>query len=172
MSPLNRAARVLFKAPVPFYDLGLGALVGHRFCLLTHRGRRSGLVYRTMLEVLDRDPETRGIHVIAGLGRGSQWLQNLEAGGALEVRCGSDRFVPAYRVLATGEGAQVLAGYERDHRLAARVIAPVLGRLTGISYDGTDESRHRVVDQLPVIELRPRRATELSHPAPTPPPAG
>ncbi|HET8599035.1 MAG TPA: hypothetical protein VFL99_01830, partial [Segeticoccus sp.] len=69
MPTLNRAARLAFKAPVPFYDLGLGTLVGHRFCLLTHRGRRSGFVYRTMLEVLDRDPASHVIHVIAGLGR-------------------------------------------------------------------------------------------------------
>src|SRR5215204_4945342 len=36
------ALRLAFRLPIYLYWLGLGQLLGHRFMLLTHRGRRSG----------------------------------------------------------------------------------------------------------------------------------
>jgi deazaflavin-dependent oxidoreductase (nitroreductase family) len=152
---MNRALETAFKAPVVMYDVGLGRAVGHRFLLLTHRGRRSGLVHRTMLEVLRWEPASRTAYVISGLGRDSQWLKNLEAGQGLEVRCGSDRFVPEHRMVTTDEAVVVLEEYETAHRLAARVIAPVLNRLADVDYDRTDASRRKVVEQLPVLALKP-----------------
>lgn len=152
---MNPALKLAFKAPVVLYDLGLGRLVGHRFLLLTHRGRNSGLVHRTMLEVLCWEPATRTAYVMSGFGPGSQWLKNLEAGQGLEVRCGSDRFVPAHRVLPAKDAAGVLAGYERAHRIAARVVPRVLGSLAQVDYDGTEASRLRVVERLPVLALTP-----------------
>lgn len=152
---MNRALEAAFKAPVVLYDVGLGRLVGRRFLLLTHRGRRSGLVYRTMLEVMRWEQATRTAYVMSGFGRGSQWLKNLQAGQGLEVRCGSDRFVPTHRILPIAEGVEVVEWYEQHHRLAARVIEPVLSRLTDLDYDGTDASRRLVVERLPVLALSP-----------------
>jgi deazaflavin-dependent oxidoreductase (nitroreductase family) len=152
---MNRALEAALKAPVVMYDVGLGCVVGHRFLLLTHRGRKSGLVHRTMLEVLRWEPGSRTAYVISGLGRGSQWLKNLQAGQGLEVRCGGDRFVPTHRLLTTDEAAVVLEDYERAHGLAARLIPGVLNRLADVDYDGTDASRRRVVEQLPILALTP-----------------
>jgi hypothetical protein len=61
---LRRALRL----PVRLYDLGAARLFGHRFLLLTHRGRRSGRLYRTMLEVVDWDSERREAIVMSGFG--------------------------------------------------------------------------------------------------------
>lgn len=155
MAVLGRVAGAVFRAPVPFYDLGLGVLLGHRFLLLTHRGRKTGLVRRTMVEVLRWEPATRTAYVISGLGEGSQWLRNLEAGGGLEVRCGGDRYVPQWRRVPIDEAADVLEDYEHRHRLAAFAIAPVLGRLAGVDYDGTDAARRAVAERLPVLRLSP-----------------
>lgn len=153
---MNPALKLVFKAPVALYDVGLGRVLGHRFLLLTHRGRKSGLVHRTMLEVMRWDPATSTAYVMSGFGRGSQWFQNLQAGQGLEVRCGGDRFVPAHRMLSTDEAVDVLVGYERRHRVAARVIARVLGRLVDMDYDRTIESRRRVVESLPILAFSPR----------------
>ena len=50
----NRAIALGLRLPSYIYHLRLGGLLGHRFLLLTHRGRRSGLARRTPLEVLVR----------------------------------------------------------------------------------------------------------------------
>lgn len=49
----------LLRLPALLYERDLGWLLGHRFLLLTHRGRTSGRTYRTVLEVLQFDPATR-----------------------------------------------------------------------------------------------------------------
>ena len=44
-----------------------------------------------------------------------------------------------------------LAGYERRNRIAAPVIRRVLTRLAGWRYDGSDESRRRLVGERPLV---------------------
>jgi hypothetical protein len=45
------ALRLAFRLPIYLYRLDLGRLLGHRFLLLVHRGRESGLLRETALEV-------------------------------------------------------------------------------------------------------------------------
>jgi hypothetical protein len=57
--PPSRAVKLLARLPLRLYDLRLGCLLGHRFLVLTHRGRRSGRTYRTTLEVVCWSPGSR-----------------------------------------------------------------------------------------------------------------
>jgi hypothetical protein len=43
---------VAFRLPIHLYRLDLGWLLGHRVLLLSHRGRKSGLIRATPLEVV------------------------------------------------------------------------------------------------------------------------
>jgi hypothetical protein len=52
----------IFKLPLLLYRLRLGWLLGKRFMLLTHVGRRSGKVRRTILAVLRFDEQTKEIY--------------------------------------------------------------------------------------------------------------
>lgn len=150
----GRITRVLFRAPIRLYAIGAGPLLGHRFLLLTHLGRRSGRTYQSMLEVLEWRPEEREAIVISGFGAGSQWYRNVLAGGAAEIEIGRARFRPEVRRLEPEEAAAVLAGYEHRNRILAPVIRRLLSRLTGIDYDGTAVARAHVVDRLPLIAFR------------------
>jgi hypothetical protein len=58
---------------VALYRVGAGPLLGHRFLLLAHRGRRTGRRYETVLEVVRWRAETSEAVVLAGLGRRAQW---------------------------------------------------------------------------------------------------
>jgi len=42
------ASRLAFRLPIYLYRLNLGWLLGHRFLMLVHRGRRSGLLRETV----------------------------------------------------------------------------------------------------------------------------
>src|SRR4051812_26469780 len=86
--PLLRAAR----APLWLYQRDLGFLLGKRFLYLAHQGRLSGLRRETVLEVARLDHHTGEAIVVAAWGAHSDWVRNLRAGRALEVRIGHLRF--------------------------------------------------------------------------------
>lgn len=155
--------RSLFRAPVKIYAIGAGRLLGHRFLLLTHRGRKTGRPHRCVLEVLAWHPDAGEAVVISGFGERSQWLQNVLAGGAQQVAISGLRFVPQTRVLDVEEAARVLADYERRNRIAAPVIRRLLARLTGLPYDGSNEARLNVARQLPLVGFRPAEHPAAAH---------
>jgi hypothetical protein len=60
--------RLAFRLPIYLYRLNLGWLLGHRFLLLVHRGRRSGLRRETVLEVVRYNPATKESVVLSAWG--------------------------------------------------------------------------------------------------------
>ena len=61
--------RLVFRLPIYLYRLNLGWLLGHRGLLLIHQGRKSGLLWETVLEVIRYDPATKESVVLSGWGR-------------------------------------------------------------------------------------------------------
>jgi hypothetical protein len=53
-----RLGRLAFQLPIWLYRLRLGWLLGDRFLLLPHIGRKSGQVRQTVLEVVRHDHST------------------------------------------------------------------------------------------------------------------
>ncbi len=155
-SPPTGTLRALLGLPVHLYHAHLGGLLGHRFLLLVHTGRKSGLPRETVLEVVRYNPATRESVVAAGWGRRTGWLHNVEAGLAHEVRTGRQRFTPAWRILPPDEAERIFADYERRNRLIAPIIRAVLSRLLGWRYDGTSAARRRAVEQLSLVGFRPQ----------------
>ena len=147
---------MLFRVPIALYSLNAGWLLGHRFLLLAHRGRRTGRVYRTVLEVIDWDPVAREAIVMSGFGRTSQWYKNVLATAPVEVRIGRERFAPVVRPLETDAAARVLTGYERRNRMVAPLIRAVLSKTAGFRYDGSDAARRKLVQVLPLVAFRAR----------------
>src|SRR4051794_41692703 len=98
----------LLRAPTWLYRAHLGLLLGQRFLMITHTGRRSGHLYRTVVEVVGQVPANHEYVVMAGLGPRSDWLLNLEAGGGRPVIVGRHRFQPP--VSAPG-GAEGVGGF-------------------------------------------------------------
>ena len=155
-SPPRGVLRVLLHLPAYLYQAHLGFLLGHRFLLLAHRGRKSGRRYETVLEVMRYNRALEESTVMAGWGRRTQWLRNLEEGGGIEVVTARDRYAPALRMLDVDEAAGVLGDYERGNRVAAPLVRAVLSRLLGWPYDGSVEARRRAVGQLQLVAFRPR----------------
>lgn len=149
---LSRALRL----PARLYDIGAGPLLGRRFLLLTHRGRRSGQLHRTMLEVMRWDPAKREATVMSGFGPHANWRLNVLAGGAVEVRIADLRFAPCVRTLEREEAVRVMKDYERRNRLARPIVRSLLSRLAGFRYDGSAEARERLVEALPLLGLGER----------------
>ena len=157
-SSLWPIVRRVLEAPTYLYDLHAGWLLGRRFLRLTHLGRRSGRRYRTMLEVIGEDRASDEVLVVAGLGRAAQWLRNVQAGNAVEVAIGRQRFTPLHRMVPLEEASEALARYEERNRWLAPIVRWVLSRLVGWRYDGSRQARLRLVSELPVVAFRPDRS--------------
>lgn len=147
--------RWLLRVPARLYDWNAGWLLGQRFLLLTHVGRRTGRRHQTVLEVIGRRPAAGEFLVIAGLGRSANWYRNIQAQPAIEVAVSRQRFRAQHRTLSEDEAAAALVDYERRNRLAAPVARRLLSWLVGWRYDASDVARRRLVRELPVIAFRP-----------------
>lgn len=143
--------KLAFDLPRTIYRLHLGWLLGHRFLMLTHRGRKTGRLRRTMLEVVRYDPATRESVVLSAYGNRSDWYRNIQAQPALEVRTGRDRYAPVQRALTPGETYTVLADYRRRY-------GPLLGRFLrymGYEYRGKDDELRSIATQAHAVAFRP-----------------
>jgi deazaflavin-dependent oxidoreductase (nitroreductase family) len=146
----------MFRAPAYLYRWRCGWLLGRRFLLLIHAGRRSGRRHRTVLEIVEYRREGPEAIVISAFGRNADWLRNIEATPDPEVVIGSQHFTAAHRTLGETEAVRVLGGYQRRNRFMAPIIRLVLSRLLGWRYDGGEAHRRRLNAQLPFVAFRPR----------------
>lgn len=137
----------LLHAPTWLYRMHLGSVFGKRFLMIEHRGRTSGKLYRTVLEVVGRNPESNEWIVTSGTGPKADWYRNLRARGVEAVWIGSQRHPADVRFLDVQEAAQVMARYEARHpKTAARLLASM-----GLSYDGSDEGRSELMRKIPMV---------------------
>ncbi|MEP6562275.1 MAG: nitroreductase family deazaflavin-dependent oxidoreductase [Nakamurella sp.] len=154
-SELPRWLVTALRLPAVLYQYGLGGLLGQRFLRITHRGRRSGRRYATVVEVVGRNRGSAEYVVISGFGARADWLRNIEAGSPILITVGGSLFVAAHRVLDPTEAEQVFADYERRNRLVAPLIGRVLSALLGWRFDGSPHARRRLAEQLPMVAFRP-----------------
>lgn len=141
----------IFKLPVVLYRLHLGWLLGKRFMQLTHVGRRSGKVRRTVLAVLRFDAQTKELYAVSAW-KGSDWYANIQASPALEVTSGFVRYAPAQRTLEPEEIAATLLAYRKRHPLFSRIIC----RIPGWKWDSTTEEFLELARTLRGVAFRPK----------------
>lgn len=124
----------IFKLPVLLYQLRLGWLLGKRFMQLTHVGRRSGKVRKTILAVLRFDEATRAVYTVSAW-KGSDWYYNIQSTPALQIEIGSVCYIPKQRTLSAEEIATMLIEYRKRHPVFARIICRIPGWNADSTYD-------------------------------------
>jgi len=141
----------IFKLPVLLYRLRLGWLLGKRFLLLTHVGRRSGKMRRTILAVLRFDEQTKEIYAVSAW-KGSDWYYNIQAAPALQVESGFVRYVPLQRTLSSEEITATFLDYRKQHPLFSRMICWI----PGWKWDSTAEEFLDLARALHGVAFRPK----------------
>ncbi len=126
--------RWLANLPRWFYRLGLGWVLGHRVAQITHRGRKSGQIRRTILEVVHYDPRTQEVLVVSGWEGKTDWYRNIEHEPALEVRTGRVAYQPVQEFLSPEETASLIFTLFHQHPRQVRFV----GRLLGIDSRAED----------------------------------
>ncbi len=143
----RRALRWFYRAPIWLYRAGLGRLMGGRFLMLTHRGRRSGLPRYAVLEVVHREP---GVwYVAAAYGKHADWYRNILVEPHVQVNFRGTVVDAVAETLPPKEARRVLGEYVRRHPRAARALAKTMGFPDLVA----------AADQIPIVALR---ATDTS----------
>jgi deazaflavin-dependent oxidoreductase (nitroreductase family) len=150
--PPRGLARLGFRLPIWLYRLGLGGLLGTRFLLLTHTGRKSGRPRQTVLEVVRYDRQTGTIVVAAGFGTGSDWYQNVRENPRVTVECGGRKREMIATFLTPDQSGEELRDYNQRHPLAMRELAGFMG----YRLDGSESDVRALGRLLPMVVFRPR----------------
>jgi len=128
----------------------LGWVLGQRFLLITHVGRKTGKLHQTVVEVVWHDPAKQEYVVVSGYGTQSDWYQNIRKHPAISVQVGNTSFAPIQKFLSTVETFAVLDDYRHHHATAFAELCKVMG----YPYDGTDDSLRNVSEVLKAISFQ------------------
>ncbi len=149
--PPRGLAAIPWRLPIYLYKLHLGWMLGERFLLLTHIGRKSGLPHHAVLEVVHHDPDTRTWYVASGFGEKSHWFRNIMKTPQVTIQVGRRKMAAEARRLSPEEAENILRQYAQKHPVALRE----LGRFfTNTAYDGTPESIRRLAEKMPMVALK------------------
>lgn len=126
--PPRGLMRIFYRFPIFLYRVGLGTLMGDRFLLLEHEGRRTGKIRRAVLEVIRYDPTVGVFYVVLGFGGGSDWFRNIKANPDVRIHAGG-KSRPAIAAVLNRErsAAEILDYAERNPRLIKILAKSLLG---------------------------------------------
>ncbi len=127
--------RYLWRAPIHLYRVGLGPLMGKRFLLLNHIGRKTGLPRQAVVEIARYDPEANVYYVASGFGKKSDWYRNLQAHPHVTIQVGNKKMRAHARLLSPEESAKEAVRYARAHPRAAMELS----KLMGLELDNPDD---------------------------------
>lgn len=145
--------RFLFRLPVWLYRLGLGWLLGERFLLINHVGRKSRKPYQTVVEVARRDADA-GLYVVAsGYGARADWYRNLRHSPETTIQVGRRRLDARAELLSPRESGEEMVAYARRPPAAARNLTKMMGYEIEESVIGY---RHLGQTQIPFVALHTR----------------
>lgn len=145
-------SRFFYRFPILFYKWGLGGIFGKRMLLLNHKGRKSGLSRKAVLEVVNHNPKTNTYIINAGFGPKSDWYQNLLVQPNASIVVGKEQIDIQATSIHGEAGGDFLLGYSKDHPKEAKMIS----KLLGYQVDGTDEDWRALGEELIFLRLSPR----------------
>lgn len=107
--------RLLYRLPIFLYRIRLGWLLGKRFLMLSHTGRKSGVTRRTVLEVVRYQKEGPVYTLVSAYGKKSDWYLNIVQNPRVQVQVGRKRYDAIARPLLPAETLQVFEAYNHGH---------------------------------------------------------
>ncbi len=129
--------RLFLRMPIVLYRAHLGWLLGGRFLMLTHLGRKSGLPREVVLEVVQHDFETGSYFVAAGWRGKADWFKNIQSNPEVQVMVGTRIFKAETSVVQMAEAVSIFHLYARCHPFAFRGLSYLMmgEMLQPVQYD-------------------------------------
>jgi deazaflavin-dependent oxidoreductase (nitroreductase family) len=154
LKPPRGFSRMMYRLPIQLYRAGLGWLLGGRFVLLTHIGRKSGQPRKVTLEVVNHDPKSDTYYIASGFGEKSDWFLNIQKNPHVTIQVGRRQTPALAERLSPPEAGEQLLNYARVHPAAMKNLLKFMGyRVNG------SESDYRALGQyVPIVALHPQPA--------------
>jgi deazaflavin-dependent oxidoreductase (nitroreductase family) len=140
-----------FRLPVWFYRLGLGLMMGKRFIYFEHIGRKSGLLRRTVVEIVRYDPIADIYFIVSGYGEKADWYKNIIKAPKVKAQVGGRRFNAIAERLSQ---ERALAEFQDYHRRNPNALKYLGSMLLGLQITGTEEELLILSQILPVMAIK------------------
>jgi len=148
-APPRGLKAVPWRLPIWIYRLGLGGLMGNKFLLLTHIGRKSGLERQTVLEIVQSNPAVGEYFVVSGFGTQSHWYQNIKATPGIKIQVGNKTFDAIAVQLDPDAAGEAMLQYAQDYPGNLKA----LGKLIGYDIVHTTEGYLTFGREIPIFRI-------------------
>lgn len=152
----GKALRFGLRLPIWLYRMRLGWLLGNRFLMLTHTGRKSGQPRQTVIEVVGHDKETDTYYVVSGWGKKSDWYQNLLKLPHTTIHVGRRKFRAMAEFIPSEKAIKILEVYAREHPLAFKELS---GLFLGERMEPGSDAARTLAEKMPMVALHPMQSS-------------
>ena len=147
-TPPGKILRLGLRLPIWLYRLHLDRLLGGRFLMLIHAGRKSGLPRQTVIEVVQHDKATNTYYVVSGWGEKSDWYQNIRKSPRVTIHVGGRKFQAEAEFIPVEKAIEIMESYAREHATAFRELSALF--LGERMQPGSDAPR-RLAEKMPMV---------------------
>jgi deazaflavin-dependent oxidoreductase (nitroreductase family) len=144
--------RFFLRFPIWLYRLHLGWLLGDRFVMFRHIGRKSGLPRYTVVEVVRHDRSTDTYTIASGWGEKSDWFQNIQKEPEILLYIGRRQMAATVNRLSVEEATQALQDYADRHPTAFNKLSKMM---VGQTLEGNEADCHLLAQSVPLVMLTP-----------------
>ena len=138
----------LLRLPINLYHLRLGWLLGERFMLLEHLGRKTGKWHQVVIEVVSHDTQTDTYFAASGWNLRSDWYRNILDHPQVRLSTGHRQGLAALaHVLDPAAAADRLLEDAQRHPFAMAELAEIMG----FPEHKTEADIRAIAQRLPVI---------------------
>ena len=152
--PPSKALRFGLRLPIWLYRIRLGWLLGDRFLMLTHSGRKSGQPHQTVIEVVQHEKETDTYYVVSGWGEKSDWYQNIQKSPSVTIQVRGRKFHASARFIPLAKAIQIMEAYIRDHPVAFKELSSLF--LGEHMKPGVTAAR-QLAEKMPMVAFHPEQ---------------
>ena len=155
-TPPSKALRFGLRLPIWLYRAHLGWLLGSRFLMLTHTGRKSGLPRQVVIEVVQHKKETGAYYVVSGWGEKSDWYQNIRKTPSVTIHTGGRTFQSEAEFVSKENAVPILESYARNHPVAFQELS---GLFLGEHGKPSRDAPERIAEKMPMVAFHPENGS-------------
>jgi len=146
-NPPGAALRFGLRLPIWLYRAHLGWLLGDRFLMLTHTGRKSGLARYTVIEVVKHNKETDTYYVVSGWGTKSDWYQNIRKNPLVTIQTSRRMFQSKAEFIPVKQAIEIVETYAHDHPVAFNELSRLF---LGERMKSGNDTSQRIAEKMPM----------------------
>jgi deazaflavin-dependent oxidoreductase (nitroreductase family) len=151
-SPPGKVLRFGLRLPIWFYRARFGWMLGDRFLLLNHTGRKSGLLRQTVIEVVQHDKTVDTYYVVSGWGEKSDWYRNIRKDPSVVIQTGRRTFRSTAEFIPVEKAIEIVQTYAQDHPFAFNELSRMF---LGERLESSIDTPKWLAEKMPMVAFTP-----------------